>query len=604
MCLLIIFALLGASVVSADTFLIKSVDGGRSWTDIDPGAPHQFLYWLRVDPRLSNLYALTPRPLGGQLLVSTDRGQTWEARQNFQVLPAGPWISRAAASAGTIYLAYEDPASIPQKSIMMARITNAGTDVLHYPAQGLTFGEGWWTLLDLAAPAEPTSLYALIGNPLDQGGPYLFQGLWRSENGGRSWSRLEPAVNANCVDPQLRVDPSGSRTYLLCGSDFFKSTDRGDSWTQTRVPDGISTLEIGPGAPGTVYGIRADEIWKSTDAGETWQRAGSLPGVWRLQVHPTNPSVMFAAGTRGIHKSEDGGNTWTTLLATQLEYPGLLGIQVDPRAPDTLYGIGENFQRVELRLHERQTFLRNLLGERQVAPGSLVSIYGRDLASETRVAEVTPLPRSLGGASVLFHGQPAPLLFASPDQINAQVPFGLTGAVAVEVRRADATVDRQTINLSPTGRGAFILRERPSRQAAPLLFHGSDSRRVTADDPARRGEAITLFAVGMGELQPFIASGELPPTPPPQLRDPPCVTFSEQPGRSPLASASPLWAGAAPGLIGVYQVNVEIPASLSAASYALSLTIRPLPRPGSPFPGDCSVAFQGAPLDSITLEVR
>ncbi|MGH9720797.1 MAG: hypothetical protein ACRD8O_11340 [Bryobacteraceae bacterium] len=606
----VLFVLVGGSVASADTFLIRSTNGGRTWTDVDPGPPHEFLEWIRVDPATSNLYAFSRTGVRGQLLVSTDRGQTWQARQSFAariqdgtgLLTALPWNFRAAAIPDTLYLAQEDAGLYPQTPVVIYKVTGAGNIVEQYPAQGLTIEPGanyaQASLMDLAAdPVESSVLYALITNNGD--GFSAFQTLWRSENGGRSWRRLESPANASCFDPEFRIDASGSRMYLSCGSDFFKSTDRGDSWTRTRGPDGegIRNLEIGPEDPGTLYGIRSGEVWKSTDAAETWRRAASLPGVRRLQAHPTSSSVIFAVGSNGIQKSEDGGETWTTLLAARLEDADLLGIRVDPRVPDVLYGV--SLQRLELRLHDRQTFLRNLVGEKHVAPGSLVSIYGQDLASETRTAVSTPLPLSLGGASVRFNGRPAPLLFASPGQINAQVPFGLTGAVSVEVRRADGTVDRQTKNL--VLRWVVILRENSNRQAAPLLFHASDFRRVTANDPARRGEAITLWAAGMGELRPSIPSGELPPNPPPQLRDPPCVVFSERPASRPLASADPLWAGAAPGMIGVYQVNFEIPASLSAASYTLALTNRLL-RP--PFNGECSVPFQGSPLDSITLEVQ
>ena len=76
-----------------------------------------------------------------------------------------------------------------------------------------------------------------------------------------------------------------------------------------------------------------------------------------------------------------------------------------------------------------------------------------------------------------------------------------------------------------------------------------------------------------------------------------------RPSSRPLASAPPLWAGAAPGWIGLYQVNLEVPASLSAGSFALSLTAHPLPsRP--PFIGECSADFQGYAFDFVTLEVR
>jgi tetratricopeptide (TPR) repeat protein len=141
-------------------------------------------------------------------------------------------------------------------------------------------------------------------------------------------------------------------------------------------------------------------------------------------VHPTNPDVIFASGATGIWKSENGGESWTVLLAPDTEF--FWGIQIDPRAPDTLYAASG--ARQQLRLNDRQTFLRSLSGERQVAPGSLVSIYGRDLA-ETRTAASAPLPVRLGGASVVIGGLPAPLLFVSPDQINAQVPFGFASAL-------------------------------------------------------------------------------------------------------------------------------------------------------------------------------
>src|SRR5438128_8515805 len=93
-----IFLLFGCSLVTADTFLIKSTDGGRTWTDIDPGPPYQLLLSLNVDPRTSALYALTRRDLGaeGRLLVSVDGGQTWQTRQSFprdvswNILTEGP----------------------------------------------------------------------------------------------------------------------------------------------------------------------------------------------------------------------------------------------------------------------------------------------------------------------------------------------------------------------------------------------------------------------------------------------------------------------------------------------------------------------------------
>src|SRR5580698_9419514 len=60
-----------------------------------------------------------------------------------------------------------------------------------------------------------------------------------------------------------------------------------------------------------------------------------------------------------------------------------------------------------------------------VEPASLISIFGSNLAAVTQpvAASVTPLPTGVGGTSVSVNGIPAPLLFVSPGQINAQMPY-------------------------------------------------------------------------------------------------------------------------------------------------------------------------------------
>ena len=59
----------------------------------------------------------------------------------------------------------------------------------------------------------------------------------------------------------------------------------------------------------------------------------------------------------------------------------------------------------------------------KVAPGSLFSIFGTDLAMANQNAASAPLPTSLGGTSVTIGGKPAPLVFVSAGQINAQIPY-------------------------------------------------------------------------------------------------------------------------------------------------------------------------------------
>lgn len=68
-----------------------------------------------------------------------------------------------------------------------------------------------------------------------------------------------------------------------------------------------------------------------------------------------------------------------------------------------------------------------------VAPGTIVSINGNNLASQTVSADLTQptLPRSLGGVQVYFDGIPAPLTYVSPTQINAQIPWEFTSTTSI-----------------------------------------------------------------------------------------------------------------------------------------------------------------------------
>ena len=83
-----------------------------------------------------------------------------------------------------------------------------------------------------------------------------------------------------------------------------------------------------------------------------------------------------------------------------------------------------------------------------VAPGSLITIFGSNLANAAMSAPTARLPRSLGGVTLSINGIAAPLLFVSPGQINAQVPFEVTeGPAKVDsstgrnAARSDSTYD-------------------------------------------------------------------------------------------------------------------------------------------------------------------
>jgi uncharacterized protein (TIGR03437 family) len=186
-----------------------------------------------------------------------------------------------------------------------------------------------------------------------------------------------------------------------------------------------------------------------------------------------------------------------------------------------------------------------------VAPGSIVSIFGNNLAPASRSATSLPLPTSLFDTTVTFNGVLAPLFYVSSTQINAQMPFETpTGAVTVRIQRADQTAGMQTITVVAASPGIFTVLQQGVMVGA--ILHAKNFAPVTPVDPAIAGETLSIYATGLGALRVPVATGTLPPSPPPETVTLPTVTIGG-------AAAAVGYSGLAARLAGVYQVNVQMP---------------------------------------------
>ncbi|MCH8268017.1 MAG: matrixin family metalloprotease [Acidobacteria bacterium] len=206
----------------------------------------------------------------------------------------------------------------------------------------------------------------------------------------------------------------------------------------------------------------------------------------------------------------------------------------------------------------------------QLAPGAFVSIFGADLALGSgpggiESAVATPLPTTMGGVSVKFGDRLAPLFFVSPGQINALVPFELTGSsVDVTILTGPgAAGNTVTVNLSPTAPGIFVV---PPNQQGAILNGVEQNQGISSlvapagsfpnARPARAGEVIVIFASGLGPVSPALPSGVASGangTAIPVMPNVPQVTIGG------LSAPPVLFAGLAPGFVGLYQVNVQVP---------------------------------------------
>ncbi|HEY7392663.1 MAG TPA: hypothetical protein VH640_29345 [Bryobacteraceae bacterium] len=183
-----------------------------------------------------------------------------------------------------------------------------------------------------------------------------------------------------------------------------------------------------------------------------------------------------------------------------------------------------------------------------VAPGELISIYGLGLGPQTGVSATLNaagmLPTTVGGTEVQFDGTAAPLLYSQAGQVNAQVPYSVTPSsnttVAVLYNGQQAgTFTLQVVNTAPSLFAVVI---------------NQDGSINSQSNPAPQNSIITLYGTGEGLANGVNIAGLPAPTsaPFPEPQGAVALTVVGMP-------AQILFAGSAPGLVGMIQVNARTP---------------------------------------------
>jgi len=180
-------------------------------------------------------------------------------------------------------------------------------------------------------------------------------GLWRSTDGGATWTRASgvepPAVMSLALDPG---DPDG----VWAGTEpsrVYRSTDGGETWAErpglTELPSAgewsfpprpdthhVRWIEPDPGDPDRLYvGIEAGALVRTRDGGETW--TDRVPGSRRdnhtIATHPDAPDRVWSAAGDGYAESRDRGETWDH-PQEGLGHRYCWGLAVDPGDPETV----------------------------------------------------------------------------------------------------------------------------------------------------------------------------------------------------------------------------------------------------------------------------
>src|SRR5579871_4230533 len=562
----------------------KTTDGGAHWTQAQWLEQALSVNFLLLDPELhSRIWAAT----SNGVFMSLDSGATW-SRTPVPHLSMGPI---AASADGTVYAAgvsgslgdaYAMKLDATGSNLLYSTyLGGMGRDVpgaIVVDAAGRAYIAGETDSPDfpLAAPLQPSfgGNSDVFVSVLDASGSHLVWSTYLGGSGaeGASALALDAAGNvhvAGTVSPNYAFLASGGESgrFSATGAtaDAFAAKIKGDGSAL------IFSVHFGGAGFENVSGVRADAAGNSYIAGTTTSK--DLPTLNAMQPALAGGADAYAAAFNGQTgavqyatywggSSDDFARGIASDAAGNVFVAGQTGSKDFPVKNAWQSSYASNFV-AKLAIPVSVGGLTNAASyTTTVAPGELVSVFGTSLAAGSAAAAELPLPTQLLDAQVQVNSVAAPLVYASPVQVNAQIPFETqTGSVQVQLTSSAGT-GTMTVQVAAAAPAIFTLNQQGA--GAGAIQHGITYQVVTESNPAAAGEIISVYCKGLGALNPSAQTGAAPPVPPPQTAAAVQVSIGG-------VAVQPLYAGAAPGFPGLYQVNAQIPAGTTPGAQPLQI---------------------------------
>jgi CSLREA domain-containing protein len=310
--------------------VLKSTDGGGSWSRNTNGLPLVNVNGVAIDPRTpQTLYAATGSSFLGGVFKSTDAGNSW-----------------SASSGGITDLRVTSLAiDVHTPSTLYA---GAGGGVFKSTDDGVT----WQASLHASGDVHAVAIGSPMSRPLYAGAVQVASspgGFYQSTDGGESWNDgIFDDIEALVVDPQLPSTLYAGTGFKWSGPRVLKSTDSGQHWVEsTSTESAVLALAIDPTAPTTVYAAtasrgnaRAGVVLKSSDDGTSWSASATgLPAtnITALAIDPQQVSILYAGTENGVFRSTDAGASWSAFNAGLPDGVMVSGLAVSATPAKILY---------------------------------------------------------------------------------------------------------------------------------------------------------------------------------------------------------------------------------------------------------------------------
>jgi uncharacterized protein (TIGR03437 family) len=445
-------------------------------------------------------------------------------------------------------------------------------------------------------------------------------GVWRSMDGGLSWSGLNLHL-PNLPASRILATPGGTHgaRILVQGLGAMELAPGAEAWQPTRdaqaeaedtaednalrrASQRLGTRITAVAASGqTVYAGAADgRIWVSLDAGGSWTsspRPGANGPVERFFADSSEPRVALAAlGGAGVHvlRTTNGGGFWDDLTSNLPDAPargvsavrsaGAVYVATDKGmffatadlenagpAAVTWTSISTGLPaasatdvKLDANGYQLYAVLEGYGVYATAAPHRLHTLRLLNAADfSTRAAAPGSLISVVGGRVNAANAGALsfPVLAASEAESQIQVPFEASAAnfsLALETGTGRFTLGLPVHAVSPA---IFV-----NRDGSPMVLDGDSGLMLDSRNAAHSGSRLQILATGLGKVQPDWPTGMAAP-----LENPPAVaaTVKAYLDRVPVQVTS---AALAPGYIGFYLIELQLPTVVNAGAAEFYIT--------------------------------